>query len=78
MQVVDEEGKQSTVGPEAEETPGPVSGVTKAFRMRECPVCKVSTRHLWIIKHSPHTQRTNKQGVKFETQFALFQICVPK
>ena len=21
---------------------------------------------------------SNKQGVKFETQFALFQICVPK
>jgi len=66
MQVVDEEGKQSTVGPEVEETPGPVSGVTKAFRMRECPVCKVGT----LVDRLTYLTHSKYHGGKFATSFA--------
>jgi len=55
MQVVDEEEKQSGVEPEVDETQGPIGSVTsttKAFRMRECPVCKVGIHHWLIIKHA--------------------------
>ncbi len=77
MHVVGEDEKQLEARPEVDETQGQVTGVasvTKAFRMRECPVCKVGTCYYLMTESIYIPLNISSWGLLESFMFSVFNL----